>query len=59
MSMLSIIGAVHGYDRAIAYCITNMQMQGALAIFTVNLKKNTQINVEYVIYTSILPNEPV
>jgi transposase len=30
---------VHGYDRAIAYGITNMQMQGALAIFTVNLKR--------------------
>ena len=30
---------IHGYDRAIAYGITNMQMQGALAIFTVNLKR--------------------
>lgn len=30
---------VYGYDRAIAYGITNMQMQGALAIFTVNLKR--------------------
>jgi N-formylglutamate amidohydrolase len=30
---------VHGYDRAIAYGITNIQMQGALAIFTVNLKR--------------------
>lgn len=30
---------VHGYDRAIAYGIDNMQMQGALAIFTVNLKR--------------------
>ena len=30
---------VHGYDRAIAYGIANMQMQGALAIFTVNLKR--------------------
>jgi transposase len=30
---------VHGYDRAISYGITNMQMQGALAIFTVNLKR--------------------
>jgi len=29
----------HGYDRAIAYGIENMQMQGALAIFTVNLKR--------------------
>jgi formate hydrogenlyase subunit 6/NADH:ubiquinone oxidoreductase subunit I len=27
------------YDRAIAYGITNMQMQGAMAIFTVNLKR--------------------
>jgi transposase len=30
---------VHGYDRAIAYGIENMQMQGALAIFAVNLKR--------------------
>jgi transposase len=30
---------VHGYDRATSYGITNMQMQGALAIFTVNLKR--------------------
>ena len=30
---------VHGYDRAIAYGMANMQMQGALAIFTVNLKR--------------------
>jgi transposase len=30
---------VHGYHRAIAYGITNMQMQGAMAIFTVNLKR--------------------
>jgi transposase len=30
---------VHGYDRAISYGITNMQMQGALAIFAVNLKR--------------------
>jgi hypothetical protein len=30
---------VYGYDRAIAYGINNMQMQGALAIFTVNLKR--------------------
>jgi hypothetical protein len=29
---------VHGYDRATSYGIENMQMQGALAIFTVNLK---------------------
>ncbi|MND95038.1 Transposase DDE domain protein [compost metagenome] len=30
---------VHGYDRALSYGITNMQMQGAMAIFTVNLKR--------------------
>ncbi|MBP4140143.1 IS1182 family transposase [Flavobacterium geliluteum] len=30
---------VHGYDRAITYGINNMQMQGAMAIFTVNLKR--------------------
>ena len=30
---------VHGYDRAIAYGIENMQMQGALAIFTANVKR--------------------
>ena len=30
---------VHGYDRASSYGITNMQMQGAMAIFTVNLKR--------------------
>ncbi|MES2382126.1 MAG: IS1182 family transposase [Bacteroidota bacterium] len=30
---------VHGYDRAISYGITNMQIQGALAIFAVNLKR--------------------
>lgn len=30
---------VHGYGRAISYGIENMQMQGALAIFTVNLKR--------------------
>lgn len=30
---------VHGYRRAASYGITNMQMQGALAIFTVNLKR--------------------
>lgn len=29
----------HGYDRAISYGIANMQMQGAMAIFTVNLKR--------------------
>lgn len=30
---------VHGYGRATSYGIENMQMQGALAIFTVNLKR--------------------
>ena len=30
---------VHAYDRAISYGITNMQMQAAVAIFTVNLKR--------------------
>jgi transposase len=30
---------VHGYDRAISYGMDSMQMQGALAIFTVNLKR--------------------
>lgn len=30
---------VHGYGRATAYGIENMQMQGAIAIFTVNLKR--------------------
>jgi transposase len=30
---------VHGYRRANAYGIENMQMQGAIAIFTVNLKR--------------------
>jgi len=30
---------VHGYGRASAYGIENMQMQGAMAIFTVNLKR--------------------
>ena len=30
---------VHGYGRASSYGINNMQMQGAMAIFTVNLKR--------------------
>lgn len=29
----------HGYKRAISYGINSMQMQGAMAIFTVNLKR--------------------
>ena len=36
---------VHGYGRAISYGITNMQMQGALAIFTVNLKRILKLSV--------------
>ena len=30
---------VHGYKRATAYGITNRQLQGAMAIFIVNLKR--------------------
>jgi transposase len=30
---------VHGYQRATSYGIANMQMQGAIAIFAVNLKR--------------------
>ncbi|MEI6575068.1 MAG: IS1182 family transposase [Bacteroidota bacterium] len=30
---------VHGYDRANSYGIESMQMQGAIAIFTVNIKR--------------------
>jgi tartrate dehydratase alpha subunit/fumarate hydratase class I-like protein len=30
---------VHGYHRANAYGIGSMQMQGAMTIFTVNLKR--------------------
>jgi transposase len=30
---------VHGYDRATSYGLANMQMQGAMAIFTVNVKR--------------------
>lgn len=30
---------VHGYGRAASYGIKNMEMQGAMAIFTVNLKR--------------------
>lgn len=35
----SEIKNVHGYGRASSYGIENMEMQGALAIFTVNLKR--------------------
>jgi hypothetical protein len=30
---------VHGYGRATSHGINNMEMQGAMAIFTVNLKR--------------------
>ena len=30
---------VHSYDRATSYDIANMQMQGAIVIFSVNLKR--------------------
>ena len=30
---------VHGYNRALSYGINKMQLQGAMAIFTVNLKR--------------------
>jgi transposase len=36
---------VHGYHRATSYGIENMQMQGALAIFTVNLKRIIKLTV--------------
>jgi hypothetical protein len=29
----------HGYNRAVSYGIDNMQMQAAMVIFTVNLKR--------------------
>ncbi|APZ47810.1 IS1182 family transposase [Polaribacter reichenbachii] len=35
---------VHGYGRAISYGIENMQMQGALTIFAVNLKRILKLN---------------
>ena len=34
---------VHGYNRASSYGINNMQIQGAMAIFTVNLKRILKI----------------
>jgi hypothetical protein len=37
---------VHGYQRAIAYGINNMQLQGAMAIFTVNLKRIIKLSQE-------------
>lgn len=36
---------VHGYGRASGYGIENMQMQGAIAIFTVNLKRILKLGV--------------
>ena len=36
---------VHGYGRASGYGIENMQMQGAIAIFTVNLKRILKLRV--------------
>lgn len=36
---------VHGYGRAISYGIDSMQMQGALAIFTVNLKRIIKLTI--------------
>lgn len=36
---------VHGYSRAKSYGIVNMQMQSAMAIFTVNLKRIIKLSV--------------
>lgn len=36
---------VHGYGRARAYGIHNMQIQGAIALFTVSLKKILKLEV--------------
>lgn len=36
---------VHGYGRAISYGIDGMEMQGALAIFTVNLKRIIKLTI--------------
>lgn len=36
---------VHGYGRAKSYGIVNMQMQSAIAIFTVNLKRIIKLSV--------------
>jgi len=36
---------VHGYGRATSYGIENMQMQGAIALFTVNLKRILKLTV--------------
>lgn len=37
---------VHGYNRASSYGINNMQLQGAMAIFTVNLKRILKLCAE-------------
>lgn len=37
---------VHGYNRASSYGINNMQLQGAMAIFTVNLKRILKLCTE-------------
>lgn len=37
---------VHGYNRATSYGITNMQMQGAITIFTVNLKRIIKLSTK-------------
>ena len=37
---------VHGYNRASSYGINNMQIQGAMAIFTVNLKRILKLCTE-------------
>jgi transposase len=37
---------VHGYNRAQSYGLSNMQMQGAMAIFTVNLKRIIKLSAE-------------
>lgn len=36
---------VHGFARATSYGITNMQMQGAIAIFAVNLKRILKLSL--------------
>lgn len=37
---------VHGYNRASSYGINNMQLQGAMAIFTVNLKRILKLSAQ-------------
>lgn len=36
---------VYGYDRATAYGINSMQMQGAFTIFAVNLKRILKLTI--------------